>query len=275
MKKMKAAFIGFLPEAGDVYQTLEDYAKIGYRAFEGGDLLFEKGDPAENLKRVEAIGMKPLAVSCNFLQDQAPDPKEILRKVKKIGVSMAVCYCGRAGAYRFGGTDRQPTCDELMKECEAMDSVAKELEKEGVSLAFHNHDAEFSVMVRGVPAHYLMAANTQYLKFELDTGWADFGGYNPVSIMKELGDRLAMVHIKDYVPAVTTERPQAPDGRHIVVPVFTSPGTGELDLQGCLETAQALGIEYATVEQDTLNNLSWRQALQAGYLNMRETGIVE
>lgn len=55
MKKMKAAFIGFLPEAGDVYQTLEDYAKIGYRAFEGGDLLFEKGDPAENLKRVEAI----------------------------------------------------------------------------------------------------------------------------------------------------------------------------------------------------------------------------
>ena len=61
MKKMKAAFIGFLPEAGDVYQTLEDYAKIGYRAFEGGDLLFEKGDPAENLKRVEAIGMKPLA----------------------------------------------------------------------------------------------------------------------------------------------------------------------------------------------------------------------
>lgn len=109
-----------------------------------------------------------------------------------------------------------------MKECEAMDSVAKELEKEGVSLAFHNHDAEFSVMVRGVPAHYLMAANTQYLKFELDTGWADFGGYNPVSIMKELGDRLAMVHIKDYVPAVTTERPQAPDGRHIVVPVFTS-----------------------------------------------------
>ena len=91
MKKMKAAFIGFLPEAGDVYQTLEDYAKIGYRAFEGGDLLFEKGDPAENLKRVEAIGMKPLAVSCNFLQDQAPDPKEILRKVKKIGVSMAVC----------------------------------------------------------------------------------------------------------------------------------------------------------------------------------------
>ena len=275
MDKMKAAFIGFMPEVENLFQTMEDYAKIGYRAFEGGDLLLREGDPAENRKRAEAIGMKPLAVSCNFLQEQPPNPKEILERAKKIGVRLAVCYCGRAGAYRFGGTDRPPTYDELMKECEAMDGVAKELEKEGVSLAFHNHDAEFTVTVRGVPTHYLMAANTQYLKFELDTGWADFGGYNPISVMKELGNRLAMVHIKDYVPSVTTERPPAPDGRHIAVPVFTSPGTGALDLRGCLETAQMLGIEYATVEQDTLNNLSWQQTLQSAYLNMRETGIVE
>ena len=33
MNKMKAAMIGFLPQDVDPYQTLETYAKIGYRAF--------------------------------------------------------------------------------------------------------------------------------------------------------------------------------------------------------------------------------------------------
>ena len=61
MNKMKAALIGFMPKDADPYQTLESYAKVGYRAFEGGDLLL-KGDPAENRKRVESFGMQPLAV---------------------------------------------------------------------------------------------------------------------------------------------------------------------------------------------------------------------
>lgn len=275
MEKMKAAFIGFIPEAEEPFHVLEEYAEMGYKAFEGGDLLLRSGDPAENRKRVEAMGMKPLAISCNFLQERAPTPNEILERARKAGVRMAVCYCGCAGAYRFGGSNQYPTYDDLMRECELMDDVAKDLEKEGVSLVFHNHDGEFAVTVRGVPAHYLMVSNTQYLKFELDAGWADFGGYDPITVMKELGDRLAMIHIKDYVPGITTERPPAPDGRHIVVPVFTTPGTGKLDLQGCLKTAQALGIKYATVEQDALHNLSWKQTLQAAYLNMRETGLVE
>ena len=66
MNKMKAALIGFMPKDADPYQTLEAYAKAGYRAFEGGDLLL-KGDPAENRRRVEAIGMQPLAVHYNAL----------------------------------------------------------------------------------------------------------------------------------------------------------------------------------------------------------------
>ena len=37
MNKMKDALIGFMPKDADPYQTLEAYAKAGYRAFEGGD----------------------------------------------------------------------------------------------------------------------------------------------------------------------------------------------------------------------------------------------
>ena len=59
MNKMKAAMIGFLPKEQDPYEVLESYAKLGYSAFEGADVLLREGDPAENLKRVNSFGMQP------------------------------------------------------------------------------------------------------------------------------------------------------------------------------------------------------------------------
>lgn len=275
MNKLKAAMIGFLPQEGDPYQVLETYAKMGYSAFEGADLLLREGDPAENRKRVEAMGLKPIAVHCGFSPDNPPDPAEVAGRAKKTGVTLAMCYCGCVGGYRFGGSPVPPTYDDLMKECEALDKVAKALESEGISLAFHNHDAEFLQCLKGVPAYYLMAANTEYLKFEVDVGWVTYAGHDPVTVMKALGDRLCAVHIKDFIPGKVIERDPTPEGRVITMPVFTTPGTGALNLKGCLETAAGLGMEYAIVEQDYQYNLTQEETLRAAYLNMKETGFVE
>ena len=40
------------------------------------------------------------------------------------------------------------------------------------------------------------------------------------------------------------------------MPRFTTPGTGLLDLKGCLETASGMGMEWAIVEQDFQYNLT-------------------
>ena len=52
MKKMKAGFIGFMPffdPSVDIYALLQSYAQLGYKGFEGGDMLL-RGDYVENLK---------------------------------------------------------------------------------------------------------------------------------------------------------------------------------------------------------------------------------
>ena len=103
MNKMKAALIGFMPKDADPYQTLESHAKVGYRAFEGGDLLL-KGDPAENRKRVESFGMQPLAVHYNAYGET--DIAEIINNAHAAGVKRVACYAGAAAGYRFGGTVR-------------------------------------------------------------------------------------------------------------------------------------------------------------------------
>jgi len=126
MNKMKAAMIGFLPQDVDPYETLETYAKIGYRAFEGGGLLL-KGDVSENLKRVEAIGMEPISLGCSGKEDT--DVAQLIRDAHKIGVKQVTCYGGIGCAYRFSNDAPVPTMDALLKEAEQFEKIAQELKK--------------------------------------------------------------------------------------------------------------------------------------------------
>ena len=270
MNKLKAAMIGFLPENGDPYQTLEAYAKIGYRAFEGGNILL-KGDVSENLKRVEAMGMEPISVTVNGSMDaEKSDIGEVIRNAHAIGVKQVTCYGGIGCVYRFSDEAPAPTMDAMLREAEYFENTAQALKKEGLNFCFHNHDIEFTYAINGVPLFWLMAANAPTLKFELDCGWATYAGEDPVKIMKTLGERLYAVHTKDFTPGAVERE----GGHPAVMPRFTTPGTGVLNLKGCLETAIELGAQYAIVEQDFQHNLTQLETLTAAYYNMKETGLV-
>ncbi len=277
MSKMKAGFIGFMPYGEtDVnpYALLESYAKLGYKGFEGGDLLLRSGDPAENLKRVQSFGIEPITIGYMSMPGRpAPTVAELIQKAKTIGVDSVTTYAGVVGMHRFGMRPERPTYDEVMQEIENYEAMATEMGKEGISFVFHNHDVEFLETYRGVPAFYLMAANTEHLKFELDVGWCTYAGSNPVRVIKEYGDRLYALHIKDFVDGKVEQT--LPGGGVNVMPRFTTPGTGKLDLAGCLKAGLDLGLEWAIVEQDFQYNLTQYETLNAAYLNMKETGLVE
>ena len=271
MNKMKAAMIGFLPQGGDPYPVLESYAKIGYRAFEGGDVLL-KGDPAENLKRVQSFAMNPISVHFNGTTDTTEsDIGTLIENAHKVGVKQVTCYCGVAGAHRFSDEAPYPTMDAILREAENFEKIAQTLAKEDLNFCFHNHDAEFTQTIDGIPVFYLMAANAPTLKFEIDCGWVTYGGHDPITVMKNLGDRLYAVHIKDFIPGTSVPRE---NGHPASMPRFTTPGTGVLNLAGCLQTASEMGIEYAIVEQDFQYNLTQLETLTAAYYNMKETGYV-
>ena len=277
--KLKPALIGFVPGGLPVDEHLEvlkSYAEIGYQATETGTFLFNEGDPVENLKKLNSFGMKTLALSFPGGGTIADVP-EMVRKVRILGVDRVALFVGCVGSYRFGGRELPPTYDEVMQEIEDLNAIAKELGKEGITLTFHNHDAEFKSYYNGKPAYYLMLENSEYLKFEVDCGWVLYGGFCPVQVLKDTGDKLGAVHIKDYTTG-NVKNPSSPivPGRYEVpMPHFTMPGTGFLPLKDCLQTAIDLGMEYAIVEQDFVNNLSRKETLQGAYLNMKELGLVE
>ena len=273
MNKIKAGFIGFLTEEEqkDPYAALAHISKLGYRGFEAGDLLLQAGDPVENLKRVQELDIEPLSIN---VQLGAPlEASEIVKRAKLIGVNRATIFAGMVEMHFLGFSEHTPTYDDLMRETESYDNLAKDLCKEGITLSFHNHHAEFLTCFDGIPSLYLMKEKSEYLKFEIDCGWVSYAGYDPVTVLRSMGDRLAAIHIKDYIDGVV-DMP-LPGEKTISMPRFVTPGTGKLELNNCLQTASDMGLDYAIIEQDFQHNLTHHETLTAAYLNMKESGFVE
>lgn len=266
---MKAGFIGFVrPEMGDPYDVLARYAKVGYTGMESGSMLLQ-GDVQENRKRVEAMGLVPLSIHCSSAD---ADAGELIRQAQAVGVSYVINYALSVAQYRFNGRPTCPDYDEFRRELEKMDKLAGELKKEGLQLLFHNHDAEFLTCYKGVPAMYLMSAYTENLNFEVDTGWVTYAGHDPQIVLRNLGERVSLIHVKDFVCG---EVPRDGEYGSHIMPRFSTPGTGKLNLKGVLQTAKDMGIPYAIVEQDFQYNLTELETLTAAYLNMKETGLLE
>ena len=70
------------------------------------------------------------------------------------------------------------------------------LEKEGITLAFHNHSREFIPNEDGQIVYDELRKRTS-IKLELDTYWAYNAKQPVVELMEELKDRLIAIHVKD------------------------------------------------------------------------------
>jgi sugar phosphate isomerase/epimerase len=271
MNKMKAGITGFIPKGADLFATLETYAGFGYRGFEGGGALLQ-GDVKANLSRFQSIGIKPLAIGTSILGDANPDAAELAAKAHLIDVPWVVIYHSGATAWRFADRADLPKRDEAMREIEKIDALSRALDKEGLQLVFHNHDQEFLTCYHGVPYFWLLASLVEKLKFELDLGWIHYAGVDPAKLIRQLGDRVAALHVKDYLPG---ENHEDKPSRRVTVPRYCAPGAGVVDLHAAFEAASETGVAWAIIEQDMQFNLTAEESVRAAYYNMKETGFVE
>ena len=104
----------------------------------------------------------------------------------------------------------------------------------GITFGYHNHDFEFA----NIDGHtwldqLLEATDPALVKIELDVYWAAYSGYDPLLVLQKLGERVALIHVKD----MTEDR------------AMTEVGHGTLDIQGIVGFAQQRGI-WSIVEHD-------------------------
>ena len=107
----------------------------------------------------------------------------------------------------------------------------------GVTLSYHNHAFEFAPLGGTTMWDTLLReTNPELVHLELDLYWVRYGGVDPVSALRDLGDRVSLVHLKDM----------APDEQRSDLPV----GEGTMLWPELLRAADDAGAEWYVAEQD-------------------------
>ena len=120
-----------------------------------------------------------------------------------------------------------------------------------MDLSYHNHRFEFVHVEDGrtfLRAFY-DSLPPSILKAELDVAWVAAGGASPAMLIRSLGVRQPLIHLKDYVLAQT--HPEDPSRRDETFDYPVAVGSGNLDWPDILAAAEEANVEYALVELDS------------------------
>ena len=174
--------------------------------------------------------------------------------------------------------------DMLMRRCEEYNQIGKYLVERGQNpLLYHNHYHEYQLL-GGKPILYHILENTDpaYLQLEMDTGWVMRAGRDPVAEMTYAASRLRLIHIKDFSHTPVNLLIGKEDAfiswetfgaNHQAGDVmksenFVELGTGIMPIQEILDTANALNVAYAVLEQDD-SAIDIFEHLRGSYANAR------
>jgi len=123
----------------------------------------------------------------------------------------------------------------------------------GLRFAFHNHNYEFQKFAAGTkPAVgydvLINETDPALVSFEMDCYWITQSGNDPLAMMKRLGRRVRMLHLKDRQPGAVASQVMDADAEH-----FAEVGTGTIHWRAILEAAQKHDVEHYFVEQDSIS----------------------
>jgi sugar phosphate isomerase/epimerase len=88
--------------------------------------------------------------------------------------------------------------EDALRIAEQMNIVGKRMHENGFNFYHHNHAHEFKKEGENTLYDYLIEnTDPAYVRFELDLGWVIRAGLNPVELLRKLGKRCDIVHLKD------------------------------------------------------------------------------
>jgi sugar phosphate isomerase/epimerase len=187
-------------------------------------------------------------------------PLPIGKDKNKVLDYMAAFGCQRIVSGK--GPDDFKTMDLIKHTCDLFNQAHAVAAENGMTLGYHNHSWEF----RQLEDRYIYQVMLEYLDpailFQIDTYWVQTAGVDPAQVVKELGPRACLLHIKDG-PAVERE-PQV------------AIGDGVLDfpaiIQAAGDTAEWLIVELDHCATDMLEAVekSYRYLVGEGLARGKE-----
>jgi sugar phosphate isomerase/epimerase len=242
----------------DLEGTLQALAHIGYRIVETVGLM---NCTASELR----AALDRAGLSCPSahvpIQPGGPGPTlsgdlgKLAADLQRIGAQYAVVPILPVPP-RFGGprkaesglqflsrAAREMTADDWRRTAELLNQKGAALKREGLKLAYHNHNIEF---VKSGPrtGYDLLLEHTEpdVVWFEMDVGWVAAAGVDPIPLLRAHRGRFRLMHIKDLKASTVPNNAFKMDPADV--------GSGSLDWKAVLPVGYDAGVRYYYVEQE-------------------------
>ncbi|MFZ4893879.1 sugar phosphate isomerase/epimerase family protein [Plantibacter sp. Mn2098] len=188
--------------AADQEATLKRLTDIGYRQAE----LFGFG-PDADVSAVHNAGLATPSAHANFIA-RGTDYAAYFGAAAAAGVEVLIDPA--IAAERFA------TADGVKGIADDLNEAAAVAAAHGVALGYHNHWWELEGDIEGLsPLEYLASITDQAVVFEVDTYWVEVGGRRAVDVLKQIGERVAFIHVKDGDASRDTKK-QLPSGAGVI-----------------------------------------------------------
>ncbi len=183
------------------------------------------------------------------------DPEQADNEMKKIDNTLS--FASRAGSkHLLVSGNPNETVASMRAAAATYNELGQRCLDAGIRLAYHNHNWE--LVNQGAILNVLMnETSADLVSLVLDTAWAFIAEMSVATLMRQYGDRIAYLHIKD----VRQEK-------------FCELGTGEIDHDSTFTLARSYGIEWLVVEQD-YTSLTAEESMHINMRYLRSKGIGE
>lgn len=208
--------------ATDMIGTLEALGAIGYTQIETAG--YGNSNPAEMRAVLDRTGMT--AISAHVPLDRLLNERPaVIDEMHTLGVGQVIV----PWLPPEKRTDAFTT--HLIGD---LNDLALALASEGFSLGYHNHDFEFAGDAPTMMDRIIDETRADQVGLQIDLGWAQFAGADPVELIRRCAGRVPTLHCKDL----------AIDNG----PITT--GDGILDWPGIIAAGRDAGTSVLIVEND-------------------------
>ena len=219
-----------------VAATLDTIKMMGFTEIEGGG---GRMPPEEFKKLCDERGISIPGTGAGYEQ-LVNNTDSVIYRAKVLGAKYVMCAWipHKTGSFNF---------ENAKKAVEDFNRVGKKLKENGLTFCYHAHGYEFWPHENGTLLDYIITnTNPEYVSFEMDVFWIQFGGGDPVALLKKYGDRWKLMHLKDLrkgtkkdLTGLTADENNVPLGE------------GELDIPGILREANKIGIKHFFIEDES------------------------
>ncbi|HEY1872137.1 MAG TPA: sugar phosphate isomerase/epimerase [Chitinophagaceae bacterium] len=220
----------------DATKTLDTIKMLGFTELEGGS---GKISPQQFRKLCDERGIKIVSIGADY-NELVKHPDSVVYNAKILGAKYVMCAW-------IPHDDGVLTLENAKKAVEDFNKAGRYLKENGITFCYHAHGYEFQPYENGTLLDYIFKnTNPEYVSFEMDIFWIQFGGGDPVALLKKYGSRWKLMHLKDL------RKGAKKDLTGLTTPENDVPiGAGELDIPAILKQARKTGIQHYFIEDES------------------------